>query len=113
MAKYITSELYNYWNNFFPELLKKTSLDNLWNLVFDNYFDDAAIEIDLKNAKLWFVIKGTDKRNEVVTKRSDIIIEDDECGVKEERLGILLQLAFDKIKTEKLLKKPRKTRAKN
>lgn len=113
MAKYITTEFYEYWNKFIPELQRKISLDELWNVVFDNFLDDAAIEIDLHNAKLWFVIKGTDKRHEIVCTRNEILIEDDEGGVKEERLNILLQMAFEKMKKDKLFKKPRMKKAKN
>ena len=34
-------------------------------------------------------------------------------GTKDERYNILLQLAFEKIKKDKLVKKPRKTKERN
>lgn len=112
MAKYITTDLYDFWGKFFDDLPRKTSLEELWNIVFDNMMDDAAIEIDLKKAKIWFVLKGLEKRYEIEVPRQDIIAED-ENGTKDERYNILLQLAFEKIKKDKLIKKPRKTKAKS
>ena len=112
MAKYITTDLYDFWGKFFDNLQRKTSLEELWNIVFDNMMDDAAIEIDLKKAKIWFVLKGSEKRYEIEVPRRDIIVED-ENGTKDERYNILLQLAFEKIKKDKLVKKPRKTKAKS
>ena len=113
MAKYITADLYDFWNKFFENLPRKSTLEDLWNIVYDDMMSDAGIEISLSKAKIWFVLKSSDKCYEIVVPRRDIIIEDDEHGIKEERYNILLQRAFDKIKKEKLVKKPRKTKAKS
>lgn len=113
MAKYISSELYNYWNKFFPELPRKTSVEDLWNIIFDNFLEDAAIEINQTTATMWFVAKGSDKRYEIVHPRSDIIVEDDDGGTKEERIPLIVNETIEKIVKEKIIKKPRMKRAKS
>lgn len=109
MAKYIKAEFYKKYSKLFPELKRKTSVVELWNLVADSVPIEASIEIEKVRSQLKFELNGETHR--IVRPTEDIvkIVDDD---TKAENYEVLIVDALDYILQNKLLKPKKKTKKK-
>lgn len=107
MAKYIQQELFDRYLTIFPELKRRTTLEDLWNIVYDKYFSDGVLMVDEK-AILSVSYNGKELR---VEKPRDEIYLVSDSGDTQENYDILLIEALN-ILYSKLTKSTKGTRKK-
>lgn len=115
MAKYISDKQYDFYKNIFGgKITRKTNFDTLWELIQIELLNDSAeIYVDLKNARIRFVLN--DIFYECSRNRNEIIIMSNIGNVIEEKYDLLIFDVVDYIIDNKLIKtkKSRKKKEKN
>lgn len=115
MAKYISDRHYEFYKNIFKDkITRKTTPNTLWELIYCELLNETAeIKIDLKQAKIKFIINDTN--HECSRNRNEIIILSDTGNVVDEKYDLLTQDVIDYIIDNKLvkIKKSRKKKEKN
>ena len=107
MGKYINEKLYEgFKDHLGNKLVKKTTFEQLWELLYDDVIKDVEIRIGLKEAKVKFIVQ--EEEFEFTKNRKDIIIEADNGNVIDEKYDALLNDALEYIIDNKLLKKKKK-----
>lgn len=112
MAKYITKNLHKKFSKLIPELAKKTTPEDLWNMVCEKCAIEGEITVDTvktKKAALVFTVKN----KEYCAERSagEIYVVNEKGDLKDERYDLLILDALEIIAGLKLWrKKERKKR---
>jgi hypothetical protein len=99
-AKFISPELYKKSLILLPKLPRKSSIEDVWDLIYDKIGMEAKIGVTKKNAVLTMFISEETFTLERDTK--EIIVVDKWGNTQEERYDILLQDGITKILDEQL-----------
>ena len=86
MAKYIQQELFDRYLTIIPDLKRRITLENLWNMIYDKYFSDGVILVDEK-AILSVLYNGKEIR---IEKPRDEVYLVSDSGDTQENYDILL-----------------------
>ena len=99
-AKFISPELYKKSLVLLPKLPRKSSIEEVWDLIYDKIGMEAKIVVTKKNAVLTMLVSG-----EISTLERDpkeIIVVDKWGNTQEERYDLLLLDGINKILDEQL-----------
>ena len=89
MAKYINSDLNTRFSKLLKvELPKKTTLETLWNQVYDNLLTEAEITIQKDIAQIRFWVGEIEHK--CSRKRNEVLIETDSGDIKDEKYEVLI-----------------------
>lgn len=106
MAKYITKDLHKNFSKLIPDLAKKTTPEDLWNMVCEKCAIEGEITVDTvktKKAALIFTVKNKEYRVERDVK--EIYPVNDAGDVKDERYDLLVIDALEIVAGLKLWRK--------
>lgn len=107
MGKYIEEHVYSAFKDYLQDkLVKKTTLYELWDLIYEDLIEDAEIKIDLQRAKIFFIINK--KEYTISRPRNEILIRNENGSLKEEQYDILINDAINFIIENNLIKKQKK-----
>lgn len=99
-AKFISPELYKKSLVLLPKLPRKSSIEEVWDLIYDKIGMEAKIAVTKKSAVLTMLVSG-----EISTLERDpkeIIVVDKWGNTQEERYDLLLLDGINKILDEQL-----------
>lgn len=107
MAKYIQQELFDRYLTIIPDLKRRTTLEDLWNIVYDKYFSDGILLID---EKAILSVQYNGKEIRVEKPRDEIYLLNDSCDAQEHYDILLVEVL--NILYNKLTKSTKGTRKK-
>lgn len=107
MAKYIQPELFDRYLTIFPDLKRRTKLEDLWNMVYDKYFSDGVITIDEKAV---LSVQYNGKELKVEKPRDDVYLVYDSGDTQENYEVLLIEVL--NVLYSKLTKNTKRTRKK-
>lgn len=105
MAKYISAEYHKKFSKFVPELQRKTTLTDLWNIIYDKFNIEASITVGKTVAKIKYTLR--EKTYELERPSAEIIVVGPNGDTKEENYDLLIKDALDHMLQNKLLKEPK------